>query len=192
GRQDRRLEPHARTIDELADAVAAALARQGDGPLALFGHSMGALVAFEVARRVGDRAGDMFVSGRRAPSCTGPESVRSQGTDAQVRGAVAALGGTDPRVLADDDLRELVLPALRADYRALDVYVYRPAALLRCPVTALIGDADPVTSIEQVQAWKHVTTGPFALREYHGGHFYLTRYQAQIAAQILRGLRVHA
>jgi surfactin synthase thioesterase subunit len=177
GRQDRGGEPFVETITELADVVAAVLlAAEDDRPLALFGHSMGALVAYEVARRleaVGTALAGLFVSARGAPSGPRPAASRHR-SDADLVAALRRLDGTDAAVLTDAALLQLILPAVRNDFRALDSYTYRPGAGLGCPVTALVGDADPTTTIAQADAWRRHTTGAFARHVFPGGHFYLT------------------
>ncbi|POM22534.1 Linear gramicidin dehydrogenase LgrE [Actinomadura rubteroloni] len=187
GRQDRRSEPFAATIDELADRIAAALRPWRDRPLALFGHSMGALVAFETARRLDD-VPVLFASGRRAPSLVRPETVHAR-DDAGLLAELRHLAGTQAELLGDEELLGLILPSLRADYAALDAYrLPADAEPLDCPVTVLVGDADPVTPVEEARAWEAHTTGPFDLRVLPGGHFFVADQRAAVAALILDGL----
>ena len=121
GRQDRCREPFVETIDELADQIYPVLNSVINGPGALFGHSMGAVLAFEVARRFEKlsqiRPTTVFASGRRAPSRLGDAVIRLR-DDADVVQQMRKLGGTDPRLLADADTLELVLPAFRNDVRS--------------------------------------------------------------------------
>ncbi|MGW9434104.1 thioesterase II family protein, partial [Streptomyces decoyicus] len=175
GRQDRRKEPAIDDIGLLADRIAEALEAWSDRPLTFFGHSMGALVAFEVARRL-ERNGDgplrLFASGRRAPSAYRDEQVHRRDDDGIVA-ELRALSGTDSRVLDDEEMLRMVLPALRSDYKAVETYRSEPAAVVRCPVTVLVGDDDPKTSLDEARSWEAHTTGDFALRVFSGGHFYL-------------------
>ncbi|MEU8686318.1 alpha/beta fold hydrolase [Streptomyces sp. NPDC048611] len=175
GRQDRRREPAIDDIRLLADRIAEALGAWSDRPLTFFGHSMGALVAFEVARRL-ERDGDgpvrLFASGRRAPSAYRDEQVHRQDDDGLVA-ELRALSGTDSRLLDDDEMLRMVLPALRNDYKAVETYRSEPAAVVRCPVTVLVGDEDPKTTLDEAGAWDTHTTGGFDLRVFPGGHFYL-------------------
>ncbi|MGK5531870.1 thioesterase II family protein [Streptomyces sp. URMC 129] len=191
GRQDRLREPAAGTIPELADAVFGALLPWADRPLAFFGHSMGAAVAFEVARRFerekGLVAAALFVSGRRAPSTRRVEAVHLRDDDGLLAD-VTALSGTDAAVLADEEILRMVLPAIRADYRAIETYVPEPGPPLRCAVHALVGDADPKATVEEVRAWREATEGSFALKVYPGGHFYLTGHQADVLGVIAGAL----
>lgn len=177
GRQDRLGEPCVEDLETLADHVHDALARRDDGvPTVLFGHSMGALVAFEVARRLGraalSRPARLVVSGRRAPSVVREETVHLLDDDG-LAAEVARLGGTDPRLLADQEIRDLVLPAVRGDYRAVETYRHEPGEPLSCPVTVLTGDTDPRVTEAEARGWEPYTRGPFALRVFPGGHFFL-------------------
>lgn len=92
--------------------------------------------------------------------------------------------GTDTALLDDPEIQELVLPALRADYKAVETYVEQPGPPLQCPITAIIGDADPQVTDEEVRDWARHTTGPFELTRFPGGHFYL-RDQADAVAGVI-------
>ncbi|MEW2622424.1 alpha/beta fold hydrolase [Streptomyces sp. NPDC048106] len=176
GRQDRHAEKGIETIAELADRAHEALQPYADRPLVLFGHSMGAIVAFEVARRL-ERDGEgpvhLFASARRAPSARTVENVHQRDDDGIIA-EMRRLSGTDPRLLGDEELLRMVLPALRSDYTAIETYRADPATVVAAPVTALTGDADPRVTPEEAHAWRTHTTGAFDLRIFPGGHFYLT------------------
>jgi surfactin synthase thioesterase subunit len=190
GRQDRRLEPPLDTIAPLADQIHAVLGtRKGNKPVTLFGHSMGAVIAFEVARRMeaaGNPPARLFVSGRRAPSINRDETVHLR-DDAGILDEIRRLNGTDSAVFSDDEIMRAALPALRADYTAIETYRGDPAATVSCPVTALIGDADPRVTVDEARAWAGHTTGGFDLRAFPGGHFYLV----DRAGDVLEILRRH-
>jgi surfactin synthase thioesterase subunit len=189
GRQDRRLEPGVEDIGVLADLLAEQVGREsGERPYAFFGHSMGAIVAYETARRLGRTRAvsgpiHLFVSGRSAPSTGVRRSDRLLG-DAQLRAEIRRLGGTGSRVLDDPELMEMVMPALRADYRALAGYRWEPGRPLDCPLTVLVGDADPVVTIEEAAAWADLSTAPTAVRVFTGGHFYLDDHTEEVAEAI--------
>ena len=183
GRQDRRNEPCVESVEQLAELVFHALADDRDRPLALFGHSLGASVAFEVAalleRRAEVEPAVLFVSGRSAPSRADSTSVHLRGDDELVA-EMQRLGGTDARILADPEMREFVLPALRGDLRAAETYRPERTDVLACPISALIGDADPRARVEDVRAWAEHTGGEFDLRIFPGGHFYLAERSAEV------------
>jgi surfactin synthase thioesterase subunit len=176
GRQDRRGEPAIDSVPVLADRVHEVLARRPALPVTLFGHSMGAVVAFEVARRF-EAAGQppvrLFASGRRGPATHRAESVH-RGDDEAILAEIRRLNGSAAAVLDDDELMRAALPALRADYRAVETYSCAPDTTVSCPVTVLTGDADPKTSVAEAREWERHTTGGFDLQVFPGGHFFLT------------------
>ncbi|WP_221353554.1 thioesterase II family protein [Streptomyces beigongshangae] len=189
GRQDRHTEPPLTDVHALAAHAFRELPRDGLDRTWLFGHSMGAAVAFEVAllmeREHGVSPAGLIVSGRRAPSRFRGETVHRQGDEALIA-SVKALNGTDPSVFADPETRRLVLPTLRADYQAIETY--RPAGVPRvaCPLFAFLGDADPLTTIDEAEDWRRHTEGPFTLRVFEGNHFYLTPRAGEVVAEISR------
>lgn len=136
GREDRYAEPMVDDVGLLADAVAAVLPPWCDRPLALFGHSMGAIVAFEVARRLGPRVDALFVSGRRAPSTYRAEDLHRRDDSGLVE-AICALGGTDLRLLDAETVR-MLLPLVRNDLRAAETYSHGAGPDLSCSVFAHI------------------------------------------------------
>lgn len=182
GRQDRRNEPMIDDLGVLADQVEEAVTAAVDRPFALFGHSMGATLAYEVATRL-ERRGRVplrvFASGRRAPSCHRDERVHLRDDDGMVS-ELRGLSGTDQKVFGDEELLRMVLPAIRNDYRAAETYRYTPGPALSCPITALAGDSDPKASHDEVAAWSRHTDNEFELRTYAGGHFYLLDHTADV------------
>lgn len=182
GRQDRRHEPMLATIEELADGVSSAVRKAVNRPYALFGHSMGATLAFEVARRLeeaGSRPLRIFASGRRAPSTRRDEQVHKRDDDGLIE-ELRSLSGTDQQIFGDEELLRMVLPAIRNDYRAAETYTCEPGVRVQAPVTALVGEADQKASRDEVEAWRDHTEGEFDLRTYPGGHFYLLDHAADV------------
>ncbi|MGW5719452.1 thioesterase II family protein [Amycolatopsis sp. NPDC003865] len=182
GRQDRRLEPGIDSLPVLADRLAEVLAGRTERPFALFGHSMGATLAFEVAARL-ERTGvtplHLFASGRRAPACRRDESVHLLDDDGVIA-EVRRLGGTNAAVLGDEEILRMALPAIRNDYKAAETYVNGPGPRLATPITVLTGDADPKTTLDEARAWAGHTDGEFELKVFRGGHFFLADHQPEV------------
>ncbi|MGX1914759.1 thioesterase II family protein [Streptomyces phaeochromogenes] len=175
GRQERRLEPSFVDIAEAADRITKELTPWRGGPLAFFGHSMGATIAYEVTlrlERTGLRPVVLFASGRRAPSRVRNEHIHEL-PDSGLVAELKALSGTDSALLDDPDVLSFVLPTLRSDYRAAETYRHREGDRLSCPVFALTGDRDPRANVEDVGAWREHTAGAFEMQVFPGGHFYL-------------------
>ena len=192
GRQDRRDEEPIDSIAVLADRVFAALGPWlDDGPMAFFGHSMGSVVAYEVARRMEREAGvspaALIVSGRRAPSRRRTETVHRRDDDGIVA-ELRRLSGTDASLLADDDVVRMILPAIRGDYRAIETYAHEPGPPLACAITAFLGDEDTQVTIDEARAWAEHTAGGFELRMFRGGHFYLVARSEETIALIVEVL----
>lgn len=191
GRQDRRREP-VRGLGESAEAVAGELRPRPGRRYALFGHSMGALVAYETARLIEHRRQPaperLFVSGRGAPSL-GPGRADRIRDDTELLATLSRLGGTSSAVFEDPELLELIVPPVRADYRALSAYTWAAAPRLSSPLTALVGDADPVVTVEEAEAWRGLTDGGTDLRVFPGGHFYLDRQAEEVAKVVRTSLR---
>ncbi|MFF1374656.1 thioesterase II family protein [Streptomyces sp. NPDC058308] len=195
GRQDRHTEPCLDSVAALADGVVPQLPCDGK-PFALFGHSLGAIVAFEVARRLRDPSGPglpvhLFASGGIARPYRPAGAAKALG-DADILAHLRAMGGTDERFFTSPELQALILPALRADYRAVGTYEAPGPERLDCPITALIGDADERTTPEEAASWRERTTAAFALRVLPGGHFYLDGCQERVAAVVTAALAAGA
>lgn len=189
GRQSRRDEPPVTDPDELVARIAEALLPGTDRPTVLFGHSMGALLAYEAARLLwrytGRPPAALVVSGRAAPGShpSPAPSSRDKGDDELIE-EIRKLGGTAASLQADDELMRLFLPAIRADYRIVETYRHRPGPPLDCPLTALTGAGDPRVTGAQAQAWAAFTSRAFAVRTFPGGHFYLSEQWDAVAAAI--------
>ncbi|WIX77047.1 alpha/beta fold hydrolase [Amycolatopsis carbonis] len=183
GRQDRRHEPPMDRISDLADGISAAMDGILDRPLTFLGHSMGAVVAFEVARRLADdprfRLVRLFASGRPSPALSRPGRVHRLDDDGLVA-EIESLGGTDTRLLREPEIRAMILPAVRADYRAVETYRFDAGKPLDSPITALIGTDDPHTTVAEAQDWATHTTAPCELVEFPGGHFFVVDHASRI------------
>jgi surfactin synthase thioesterase subunit len=176
GRQDRHRERPLPTITAFADRLFDVVSTMDDMPLAVFGHSMGAVIGYELAQRFRSAGASapvhLFVSGRRAPSCDRDESVHLR-DDAGIIAELRRLSGTDIDVLTDPEVIQLAMPAVRADYRAIETYRHGHGTALDCPVTVLTGDADPLVTLAEAQAWRQHSTAPVELHVLPGGHFFV-------------------
>ncbi|MGV9455992.1 thioesterase II family protein [Streptomyces sp. NPDC003635] len=188
GRLDRHREPARTDLRELADQVYKALVSEPTGPVVLFGHSMGAVLAYEIALRLEESGGGellgLIASGRRAPHRFREETVHLRDDDGIIA-EIRELSGTEPGILDDEELVRMVLPALRADYRAVETYRVTPgAAPLSVPVTVLTGESDSRVPLADARAWEELTTGTFRFRSFPGGHFYLNGRPAEVTEAI--------
>ncbi|MFB9689479.1 thioesterase II family protein [Amycolatopsis plumensis] len=176
GRQDRRHEPCVEDIGGLADRILPELLPLADRPLALFGHSMGAAVAFETARRLEENGVEpkvLFASSRPSPATVLGGNLHRSGDQALIA-EMRRLNATAADVLEDPAFLDMVLPVLRSDYTAVETYRCRPThAAVACPVVALAGDDDPQAPQADCLRWKEHTRGQFDLHVFAGGHFYL-------------------
>ncbi|WP_046496910.1 thioesterase II family protein [Streptomyces odonnellii] len=194
GRQDRRNETPPAGIVELAGRIAEELGTADGRPYAFFGHSMGALLAHETARALVTRGAPvpvrLFLSGRGAPTPY-PNRHDVLADDREILAAVRSLGGTGATVLADPELVEMALPALRADYRALASYRWSGGAPLDIPMTVLAGRDDPVVAVEEAARWREFTRAGYELEVFPGGHFYLDQHLDAVAGLVLSGVHAH-
>jgi pyochelin biosynthesis protein PchC len=185
GRHDRRREVFVDDLRELARRSCDALAGEPAGPYAFFGHSMGALIAYETALLVRERGWPMperlFASARRGPATVRPAKVYNRDS---VLDELRKLGGTDPRFLNDPELLDTILPAAMNDYRAIQAYRWADRPPLPIPITALIGDADPQSTVAEAAAWGRHSIEPLDLRVFPGGHFYLDAHLPDVAGVI--------
>ncbi|WP_324605334.1 alpha/beta fold hydrolase [Streptomyces sp. NRRL F-2664] len=189
GRQDRRREPCAQDLCELASEVAGALAGRADGrPLFLLGHSMGALVAFETARLLEEHGGvqRLFVSAARPPAQDWEEPDLTGVGDEELTAGLRRLGGIPEPLLADPETAGEILRLLRADHRALLRHHGAPDARVAAPLTVLLASADPKNTREQMGGWARHTAGGHEIAALAGGHFALLERPGE-SAPLLTG-----
>ncbi|MCX5047750.1 MULTISPECIES: thioesterase II family protein [unclassified Streptomyces] len=194
GREGRFGEPMADSVQAVAAEAAQALIEHAqDGPFVLFGHSMGALIAFELAcalTEAGRAPDSLVVSGYAAPHLVRESPAVHLMSDGQLRDHLASLGGTRAEVLTDPALLELLAPTIRADYRLCDSYVCERRTPLEIPVSAIGGLDDPRVGAEELTAWAHTTAGPFRVRRFPGAHFYLGEQRDEVLGFLLNELTV--
>jgi medium-chain acyl-[acyl-carrier-protein] hydrolase len=199
GRVNRLKEPPFTRIPPLVEVLSAELLPLLDRPFALFGHSLGALVSFEIARQLArsDRTPrHLFVSGRRAPYLDDQDAPRYLQNDEDFLATLHDLQGTPPELLEHAELLELMLPTLRADFELAETYRYAEGPPLRCPITVFGGRDDEESEGDRLEAWRVHTTERFAVHMLEGDHFsiqtsaddLLRRLGADLApAQVMRG-----
>ncbi len=189
GREHRAQEP-APTIEGFIEGAAEAIRATDDGrPFYLFGHSLGALVAFEVTRRLADMPSlkHLVASGCSAPSLLPSRRVLAI---AELKGkefaeAIGFFGGLPPEVIADEELHEVLLPSLIADFRMAVGYRYRPGPPLGVPLTLVNGREDPHVGTAQLEPWADETREAPAFHWADGGHFYFEK-RPEAAVDVLR------
>ncbi len=203
GHETSRKEGFFTKLPPLVDALAPVLGSYLNAPFAFFGHSMGALVSFELTRQL-RRQGmpgpvHMVVSGHRAPQLPDPHPTIHQLPEPQFLAKLRNYGGTPEEVLQNPELIELLLPALRADFAVCETYAYTDEEQLDCSITAFGGNEDAKVSRKELSAWQVQTRKFFSFRMFPGGHFFLQTAQplvlhvlAQDLKQVLRRLTLGA
>ncbi|MBN1401017.1 MAG: thioesterase [Anaerolineae bacterium] len=192
GHGSRLAEPLYEQLSPLVEAALEALLPYLDVPFALFGHSLGALVSFELARSLQRQHGlapaCLFVSGHAAPQIPDPEPpIHTLPEEAFVE-KLRALNGTPDEVLDHPELRALVLPILRADFTMCETYHYGDEPRLRCPIAAFAGLSDPYVTRDDLSAWREQTVSSFSMHLLPGDHFYLQREQRRLIEIMARKL----
>lgn len=184
GRESRIGEPPLRRAEDAVPAILTALKPLTDHrPVILFGHSLGAALAYATARALvarGHPPALLAVSGRRAPHLPSWRPPIQGLDDAAFRARLAALGGTPPEVLACSDLMELMLPMLRADFAMSDAFLEPDPPPLPVPILAFAGAEDTEATVEEVAGWERLAGAGFTLRTLPGGHFFLHGQRAAI------------
>ena len=193
GRDARRGEAPVPDLRELGRSLADALARAGGPPCAFYGHSMGAVLAFETARAL-RRLGVPGPEGIVVSACAAPHLPHLKPPtyhlpEDEFRRELARLNGTPRELLESDELMALMTPLLRADFRACQTYAYVAEAPLACPITALGGEADTEVAREDLEGWRMHTTGAFACRMLAGDHFFIQSAAAAFLAELTAELR---
>jgi medium-chain acyl-[acyl-carrier-protein] hydrolase len=187
GRERRIGESPLTSLGAIVQTLAPAFVQGDDVPFAFFGHSMGGLIAFELARELRRRRvpgpAILFASGCSAPQIRSyVDPPRSVLTEAALIDELCRLGGTPPAVLANEELRALLFPSIRADFHAVDTYRFAAdEPPLDCRIVALGGSQDVECGVEKLEPWSIQTTGGFRLQFFEGDHFFVhTRQQSVV------------
>lgn len=185
GRWGRSHEPPATNVESLSVDIANEARLLADLPIALLGYSMGALLAFEVARVAVDRGWfepkHLFVAARPAPHVAIERKPLSHLPDDELLSTVSRdLGALPPDVLADPQMRALALEVLRIDLPLIERHRHVPGPPLACPVTAFAGTRDTLVPVFTVERWQELTGGAFGLTTFDAAHFFLRSHEAQI------------
>jgi medium-chain acyl-[acyl-carrier-protein] hydrolase len=179
-------------VQEIANVLLPVL----DKPFAFFGHSMGALISFELAHHLRSENGlspaQLFVSGRRAPQIPDTDPPTHELPDAEFIEELRRLNGTPKEVLEHPELMQIMLPVLRSDFAICQTYAYEPRPILDCPITAYGGLLDEDVSREQLEAWGKQTSALFKMRLLPGDHFFIHTAQSLLLEALTHELNLLA
>lgn len=194
GREMRLREPPFDRVGPLVAAAADVLEGALDArPYAVFGHSMGALIGFELVREMRRRGRPLPValvaSGRNAPHMPPRDPLMHPLPHDEFVGRLRRFEGTPEAVLEHEELMEMLVPLLRADFAVNEAYDHAPGAPLDLPLLAMGGDADEEVSREGLEAWERYTAGPFDLKVYPGGHFFLNHLAGEVVRDVRQAIR---
>jgi surfactin synthase thioesterase subunit len=176
---------------ELCFALLPALVPYLDTPVAFFGHSMGALIAYQIATTLRDKGHcpiHLLVSSQRAPHLPLGRPPSYNLPDDAFTERLRSLNGTREMVLKDPELMDLLRPTLRADFELSECASRGRRDQLECPVTAFGGLADREVRRPQLEAWRETTRGAFHLHMFAGDHFYLAGNEAELTAIVAERL----
>jgi medium-chain acyl-[acyl-carrier-protein] hydrolase len=193
GREERIREPPFTRMQPLVEAAARALEPYLQMPFAFFGHSLGAMIGFELTRYL-RRQGwplplHLFASGFSAPQIPLARPSLHNLPDKEFRAALAHINGTSTSVLEDDDLMGLLAPLLRADFAVFETYAYLSEAPLDLPISVYGGLGDTRAPRQALEAWRAQTTKRYTLRMYDGDHFFLHAKRSMLLQGIQQDLR---
>lgn len=193
GREDRFREPPFTSLADLVGALVEVFAPVIDRPYVLYGHSVGGLIAFELARALRRMAcpepSYLFVSATSSPQTTWPHRPIHQLPEEEFLDEIQQRYRRVPRQLLEDpEMRRVMVPVLRSDVALIETYVYEPDAKLACPISAYGGLADLTVSRASLEGWRHQTCDMFELELLNAGHFFIGAGQMQIPDAIGRRL----
>lgn len=192
GRGNRVSEKPYTNLFPLVEAIGEALSPYLDKPFSFFGHSMGALIGFELAHLLRDRhkpePTQLFVSGRCAPQAGKKDEPTYALPEPEFIDELRRLKGTPTAALEQPELMQMMLPILRADFEICQTYEYSHTTPLSCPIKAYGGLQDDEVSREELEAWGHLTTASTRLRMFPGDHFFLHSAEPALLQTLARDL----
>jgi medium-chain acyl-[acyl-carrier-protein] hydrolase len=192
GRENRFAEPPFAQLVALTNALAVAIRPYLRPAFLFFGHSMGALIAYELARRLRSQGEHgpvrLYVSAHRAPHLPSRDPPIHHLPESELVEELGRLNGTPAGVLANAELRELMLPMLRADFALCETYVHASGEPLECSIVAFAGEDDDVVRYDDMLPWKEHARGTFALRTFPGDHFFLQSARELVLAAVREDL----
>jgi len=193
GRETRYAEPRITQFTTAVEAITEAIRPHLDRPFAFFGHSLGARLAFETARNLRrlnlPMPKHLFVSSCTAPQINKKRQIYHTLANQEFIEAVTKLGGMPDALLQNNELLELVLPILRADFNLYETYQYATEPTLPCPITAFGGIEDSEAMPDDVEQWQRQTKQDFRMRLFPGNHFYLNAHINELLGEIVRDLK---
>lgn len=188
GRENRLKEKPIADLSMLLEKLLPAITALLDKPFVFFGHSLGALIAFELCRAL-RRQGlplpqHLFVSAFRSPELSNPNKKLHHLATPEFIAGIREYGGTSEQVLVNREMMDLFLPMFRADFSLHETYQYRHESALACPITALMGTEDPFVRPEYMLNWRNQTHANFQQIQYPGKHFFLHEHMASICQRL--------
>ncbi len=195
GHGTRLSEGLARRLTDLLAPLTEAVAESADKPFALFGHSMGALLGYELTLKLENETDrhpvHVFLSGHGAPTLPEREEPIHQLPKQRFIEKIRQYNGTPQEVLENHELMELMVPILRADFEVCETYRPQTVRKMRAPLTVLSGISDAGAPREDLEVWREFTEGAFNLRLFPGDHFYLLQHKVTLLQAILQDINKH-
>ncbi|WP_414620790.1 thioesterase II family protein [Calothrix sp. CCY 0018] len=194
GRGTQMKSPPFTRMEALVNAIAPILLPYLDKPFAFFGHSMGGLLSFELARHLrkeyGKKPVQLFVSASRAPQIPSPKPPIHALPEAEFFQELRHLNGTPASVLENNELMQILTPILRADFAVLETYVYTQEPPLECPIAAFGGLEDQEVTLQELEGWRSQTQSSFKLQMFSGDHFFIHSAQSLLLENLVKYLKI--
>jgi len=193
GRENRLGEPPFTRLSPLIQALIQAILAHLQSPFALFGHSLGALISFELARQLCEQAlpapAGLFVSGYPAPQIPNRRPLLHQLPDAEFIDALGRFQSIPQPILENNELKSIFVSLLRAEFAIRETYRYTAQPPLDCPIFVFGGLQDSQITRSDLKAWRKQTRGPFKLRQFPGDHFFIHSAQTLLLQALSQDLR---